>query len=76
MTTPLLNKIDNIIDGYITHNITDPEYVIVHPDTWIQIYIDLTNVKNDNKNKIPPFKYNGLMVLRTFDIDEETIIIK
>lgn len=20
MTTPLLNKIDNIIDGYITHN--------------------------------------------------------
>lgn len=60
----------------IAYNITDPEYVIVHPDTWIQIYIDLTNVKNDNKNKIPPFKYNGLMVLRTFDIDEETIIIK
>lgn len=73
----LYNKLQNVLNEYLYINNKKPNIIVMHPNTWENLlkelkteFLFLGNTFNMFTTEDPHLKYEGIRLLRSFDLKE------
>ena len=73
----LYNKLQNVLNEYLCTNNKKPNIIVMHPNTWENLlkelkteFLFLGDTSNMFTTKLKYVKFEGIRVLRSFDLKE------